>query len=104
MCPSAVLLVEDEWLVRSVMADSLSEEGFHVIECGSGDQALETIARHDALDCLVTDVSMPGTADGYAVAVAFRKKFPGGSVLIVTGRPKGGYLNNTERAEMVLLK
>ena len=54
-----VLLAEDEFLIRLVLAEELTAAGHVVVEAESGDDAL-AIAETDApYDILVTDVQMP---------------------------------------------
>ena len=55
-----VLLVEDEELVRTMLAEVLREDGYHVLEASHGDEALRVAAAHtDGIDLLVTDLTMP---------------------------------------------
>ena len=57
--PATILLVEDEVLVRLVVADRLRSEGMRVIEAKSGDEALWLLASADRIDLVVTDIRMP---------------------------------------------
>ncbi len=82
-----VLLVEDEFLIRLFMAESLSDAGFEVVEAEDGDQALQALAQLDRLDLLLTDVQMPSRADGNAVAEMAKQRHPGLPVIYATGRP-----------------
>ena len=80
-----VLLVEDEILFRETLADELRDEGFDVIEAGTGDEAICLMERRSDFDVVCTDVRMPGKADGIAVAVHARGKMPTVPVLVVSG-------------------
>lgn len=64
----SVLLVEDDELVRCVMAELLRDEGFEVYEAHDGDFAASFINTQPALDVLLTDVNMPGVMDGRDLA------------------------------------
>jgi PAS domain S-box-containing protein len=56
-----ILLVEDEDVVRKLLAQVLSAQGYAVMEAGSGPAALEAVARHRGpIDLLLTDVVMSG--------------------------------------------
>lgn len=44
-----LLLVEDEFLIRTFVAEALSEEGFEVIEAANGVEAVQTLERLDRL-------------------------------------------------------
>jgi len=60
-CRETVLLVEDEDMVRKLLAQVLAGQGYTVLEAGSGPQALELVDRHVGnIDLLLTDVVMAG--------------------------------------------
>jgi CheY-like chemotaxis protein len=80
-----VLLVEDEGLIRLVIAEILRDEGFDVMEARNGDEAASALDRVDGFDVLFTDVQMPGKLDGIDVAVYARNRDPTIPVLIVSG-------------------
>ncbi len=83
-----ILLVEDEPLIREIMAESLEDAGYVVIQVSTGDEALSVI--HDppaTLTALVTDFHMPGEADGADVASRIRERWPDIPVVIASGRP-----------------
>ena len=83
-----VLLVEDEWLIRSIMAESLMDAGFDVIHAGSGNEAFERIEHEKRkITILVTDVHLPGGLNGLDVAEEMRRRVPGLPVVVATGRP-----------------
>jgi CheY-like chemotaxis protein len=83
-----VLLVEDEALVRLILAESLEDCGFQVVEAGTGDEAAQLIDAGDAFDLVVTDIQMPGCLDGIAVARHARRFRADIPVIYVTGRPE----------------
>ena len=56
---STVLVVDDKELLRDSVAVTLQRSGFTVLGAGSGDAALETVARRRP-DAVVTDLKMPG--------------------------------------------
>lgn len=55
-----VLIVDDEPIVRDVVARYLNRDGFHTLEAGDGDTARELIAER-APSLVVLDVMLPGT-------------------------------------------
>ena len=79
-----VLVVEDDPFVREMAVAGLEDAGFEVIEATSGGEALELLQAGITLDALLTDIRLPG-ADGWAVAKAYRERFPDLPVLYVTG-------------------
>lgn len=82
------LIVEDEWLLRMELIDEMQAAGWRVLEAGSGEAALALMARESAIDFLVTDVRLPGRADGWTVADAFRAAHPDGAVIYVSANPE----------------
>jgi uncharacterized protein (TIGR02266 family) len=59
--PRRVLVVDDDALIRRVLADALTARGFEVISAVDGESGLRTLSEELlALDLLVTDACMPG--------------------------------------------
>ncbi len=78
-----VLVVDDEPLIREVVARYLAREGFRVVECGDGESARLLVQRHDP-DLVVLDVMLPGV-DGLEVCrwIRARSETP---VILLTAR------------------
>jgi CheY-like chemotaxis protein len=89
--PTVVLVVEDEALIRMFAAEVLEEEGgFKVLEAANADEALTILhVRHD-VRVLCTDINMPGTMDGAALARLVDMKWPGIGLIVTSGRPAPG--------------
>ena len=69
---SKVLLVEDDELVRQLLARLLSESGFVVEEADNGVSALRAARRLDgSLSLIITDINMP-VMDGLEFARTLR--------------------------------
>ena len=84
--PPMVLLVEDEPLVRMTAADELDEAGFQVLEAKNADEALALLEDHsDEVQVLFTDVDMPGSMDGMALAERVYQRWPHVLLLISSG-------------------
>jgi CheY-like chemotaxis protein len=80
-----ILLVEDETVVRRLVAEILENSGYTVLQAGDGPSALELLRRHSGmLGLLVTDVVMPGMS-GPEVAQAVTSMRPGTQVLYTSG-------------------
>jgi CheY-like chemotaxis protein len=82
----SVLLVDDEPAFRTLLAATLTQDGFHVIEAGDGEEAVAAIQRIKRVDLVVTDIRMPHV-DGITLAQAVRRAQPGVPVLFITGYP-----------------
>ena len=80
-----ILLVEDENVVRQLVAEILETSGYTVMQAGDGPSALELLRRHAGkVDLLLTDVVMPGMS-GPEVAQAVTSMRPGTQVLYTSG-------------------
>jgi len=80
-----ILLVEDEAVVRQLVAEILETTGYTVLQAGDGPSALELLRRHaEPVELLVTDVVMPGMS-GPEVAKAVTAMRPGMHVLYTSG-------------------
>lgn len=81
-----VLVVEDEPLLRMTAVDILEDSGFTVLEAASGDEGLAMLRARPDVRALFTDVHMPGTLDGVALAWRASSEFPRVGVIIVSGK------------------
>jgi CheY-like chemotaxis protein len=81
------LVVEDEWLLRLELVEELTAAGWTVREAASGEAALKAITQLAALDLLVTDIRLGGAVDGWEVAEACAKAWPGAKVIYVSANP-----------------
>ena len=56
-----LLLVDDDRVMRTVLAETLLQQGYHVDLASNGQEALEQLTKHSAhIDALVLDREMPG--------------------------------------------
>jgi DNA-binding response OmpR family regulator len=83
--PPAVLVVEDDVLVRTVVAAYLRECGFDVVEAGGADEAIRVLEADIRVDIVFSDVNMPGRMDGFGLAQWLRRERPGLKVILTTG-------------------
>ena len=80
-----LLVVEDEELVRKVVARILERAGYRVLVAASGEEALTMCERSPTpIHALVTDVVMPGMG-GRELAARVAERFPSLKVLFMTG-------------------
>jgi CheY-like chemotaxis protein len=79
-----VLVVDDDSLVREVVAQQVRVAGFDVLRAESGTEALALLAAGEHIDVLVTDLSMPGL-DGLAVIREAQSRIPGLPAVLLTG-------------------
>lgn len=64
-------MVDDEANIRQLLTDYLHRDGFEVEEAGSGEQALDALARRMP-DLIILDVRLPGI-DGFETLRRIRK-------------------------------
>lgn len=91
MTSKTVVLVEDEPLIRELIAEVLSELGFEVLLAPDGLAGLELLQTERAIDLLITDIGLPGM-DGRALAEQAAASRPGLKVLLITGYAKNATL------------
>ena len=86
-----VLLVEDESLVREMLAECLADAGLRVAEAPNAEAALEAVGAAGEAGLpprvLVTDVDLGRGMDGLALAAEARRRWPDLGVVVMTGRP-----------------
>jgi CheY-like chemotaxis protein len=80
-----VLVVEDEPLLRMDAADLIAQAGFAVIEAGNADDAIEILNTRDDVRIVFTDIDMPGSMDGYRLAMTIRDRWPPIELVITSG-------------------
>src|SRR5580700_5439644 len=71
-----ILIVEDEALVRLSAVGILEDAGFRMIEAANSDEALELLEADSDVQLLFTDINMPGTIDGMALARRVHDRWP----------------------------
>ncbi len=82
----SILLVEDNDAVAAALAPLLEALGCSVARLDRADAALDWLAAQERLpDLVLTDVVMPGTMNGIALATALREQRPGLAVVLMTG-------------------
>lgn len=80
----AVLVVEDEELVRLATCERLEQAGLAVLEAADADEALALLEAHPEVRVLVTDVKMPGWMSGIDLARQVEKRWPEISILVTS--------------------
>jgi CheY-like chemotaxis protein len=94
----AVLIVEDEPLVRMSAVKIIEDAGFEVVEAASADEAMRILECRSDIRVVFTDIHMPGSMDGLKLAHAVRNRWPPIKIIVTSGRdliaeqvlPEGG--------------
>lgn len=84
-----ILVVEDDELLRTHAEGQLRRLGYQVIGAAGGDEVLARLDALPPIDLLFTDLTLPGEADGVALALAIRQRRPGLRVLFTSGKRAG---------------
>lgn len=82
----AILVVDDEPAFRSLVAKTLEQDGYHVIEAGDGAEAVDAAEKVKHVDLVVTDIRMP-QMDGVELTNTIRRMLPYVPVVFITGHP-----------------
>jgi CheY-like chemotaxis protein len=82
----AVLVVEDDALLRAEAVDLCIEAGFSTYEARNADQAIRILERHSDIRVLFTDIEMEGSMDGLRLAHAVRERWLPVSIMVTSGR------------------
>jgi CheY-like chemotaxis protein len=84
----AILVVEDEVLVRMEMVDLIEESGFQVFEAGTADEAIRIMEDHPKIHVLITDIDMPGSMDGLKLSHYVRHRWPPVKIIVASSHVK----------------
>jgi|ERR1700677_2744173 two-component system, response regulator PdtaR len=85
---AAVLIVEDEPLIRTGAVYLIEDAGFKVYEAGSADAAIALLELHKEIRLIFTDVDMPGSMDGLKLAHYVRGRWPPVKIIVTSGHIK----------------
>lgn len=83
---AAVLVVEDEPLIRMSAVDLVEEAGFKAVEADNADEALAILQSGEPIHGVFTDIDMPGSIDGVGLANVVREQWPGIVILVASGK------------------
>ena len=82
----AILVVDDEQLIRWSLAERLREEGFDVIEAAT---AAEAVERAEGVDVVLLDFTLPD-GDGLGVLRSIHEHDPDLPVIMITAHKEIG--------------
>jgi DNA-binding NtrC family response regulator len=81
----AVLIIEDDFLVRAAAVAHLEESGFSIVEAQTADEAMAILRDDRSIAAVFSDVQMPGSMDGVALAQWLARTCPHVKVLLTSG-------------------
>ena len=85
MSASLVLVVDDDVLVRMNAVFQLEEAGFDTLQAGTADEAIGLLETRSDIKVVFTDINMPGSMDGLALAHAIRHRWPPVELVVTSG-------------------
>ena len=96
----AILVVEDEILIRSAVAEFLRNVGYRVIEAADAAEAVAIFASRTQIDLVFSDINMPGPMDGLGLVRWIADHHPGTHIILTSaisharsaGRSGAGFL------------
>jgi CheY-like chemotaxis protein len=92
----AVLVVEDDDLVRGYVIVQVQSLGYRTLAAANAHEALSVIDDGEEIDLLFTDVVMPGSIDGRQLAIEALNRRPALKVLYTSGYSKSAMLRDGE--------
>lgn len=107
----AVLVVEDEPLMRAMAADIFTNAGYRVHEASNAAAALTILQDRGDIGTVFTNIEMPGEMNGVGLARTICRRWPRIRVLVTSGRgfpedcalPAGtGFIAKPYRCKQVL--
>jgi len=89
-----ILVVDDEELLRTVVADHLGQLGYRILSAPDGQEALKVSQEYsEKIDLLLTDVTMNGLS-GPELAEKLLQNRPEMKVVFISGFPDGSLAPN----------
>ena len=81
----AILVVEDDVLIRMEAVDMIEDAGFRTYQAKSADAALTTLNGASDIGILFTDVDMPGSMNGLGLAAHVGATWPDIRIIVASG-------------------
>ncbi|MCA1950630.1 MAG: response regulator [Treponema sp.] len=97
--PKRVLVVDDSAAIRQSITYVLQQGGYEVIEAKDGQDGLDTMARIEVPDLIITDVNMPNL-DGIGFIRRIREqiKYKFVPIVVLTTESQGEKMNEGKEA------
>lgn len=80
-----VLVVEDDWVQRMNVVETITLAGFEVLEADNADDAIVVLETRREITVVLTDIKMPGSMDGLKLAAAIKLRWPSIRVVATSG-------------------
>ncbi len=90
-----ILVIDDDAMVREVVALMLKALGHAVVEASGGAEGLAILEAGEAVDLVLTDLHMPEPS-GWQIVKQVKARWPGVRVGVMTGTPEVSYDEEAE--------
>jgi two-component system, response regulator PdtaR len=81
-----ILIVEDEYLIRTASTDAIRDAGFEVVEAANADNAIAILESRSDIQVVFTNIHLPGSMDGAKLAHAIKHRWPPVRIIATSGR------------------
>ena len=81
----AVLVVEDDPLLRITIIADLEDDGFQVFEAENAFEAITILDKNSSIQLMFTDIDMPGAMNGLLLAAHVRDRWPPIKIIVTSG-------------------
>jgi CheY-like chemotaxis protein len=96
------LAVDDDAIIRCDVYQILEEAGFRCLEAASGDEALEHLSQMaESIVVLFTNVEMPGSVNGFALARHVAEHWPHIEIVVSSGNVRPAAEDIPEKAAFI---
>ncbi|WP_122050009.1 response regulator [Asaia bogorensis] len=99
--PPTILVVEDDFLIRSCLIEFLEDSDVHVLEADNCESARRLIDSDQPLDVMIMDISLPD-GSGAELGQESRVKRPDLPIIYTTGH--GVQIDRDSRLDRVMTK
>lgn len=81
----AVLVVEDEPILRMMALDMVEDAGFEAVEAADATEAVRILEARLDIRIVFTDIDMPRGLDGMKLAAIIRDRWPPIEIILTSG-------------------
>lgn len=82
---NAILVVEDEPLLRLAAMDMVEDAGFDAVGAANSTEAIAILEVRADICLVFTDIDMPGGIDGVRLAALVRDRWPPIEIIVISG-------------------
>jgi CheY-like chemotaxis protein len=82
----AILVVEDEPIIRMNAVHVVEDAGYDVIEASNADEAIVLLETRPEIRVVFSDIEMPGSMDGLKLLHTIRERWPPVILILSSGR------------------